>query len=808
MFRNYVKIAFRNLMKSPGYAAINITGLAIGIACCVLILMYVLDELSYDRFHADADRIYRVVEIIEGAEESSSQPFPVGPALAEDFSHLVASSVRFFNMQAPTLTVDYEPPAGEVRRYNEPHFFFVDSTFFDVFDFALVRGDAATALARPNTVLLTESTARRYFGEEDPIGKTLRVENQMLLEVTGVLADLPTNVHFRFDFLASFSSLRAVFPPQQFTQNWYWNPCWTYVLLQENVRPDALEAQFAGFVQQYFPQMIKDQTRLYLQPLTDIHLHSHLDFEIAPNSDIAYVYIFSAIAFFVLLIACINFMNLATARSAKRAREVGMRKVLGAQRVQLVRQFLGESLLLSLLAVLVAIPLIWLALPVLNGFAGKALSFSPAENGWIWLGMGVVALLVGVVSGAYPALFLSAYNPTEVLKGTIRLGGTSAATVFRKVLVVSQFAISIILIAGTIVAYDQLGYMRDARLGFDKEQVVLMNMQLSPIPQRYDELRERLLQYPGVRNVSVAEEVPGKAYQTYTIRPEGTEELKQYQRLMVMEDFIETMGIEMAAGRSYQPRAYPTDETRAIVINEAMVRQLGWGSAEEAVGKRIYAPNDSFQTVIGVAKDFHSASLHQPIGPFVLQKLNQGGTLNFFGRYLVVRLAQEDVQGTMAHIERVWAEFAPNRPFSFFFLDDDLDALYKAEETLGKVATAFAVLAILVACLGLFGLASFMTEQRRKEIGVRKTMGATVPGIVLLLSKEFARLVVVAFVVAAPLAWFAFNSWLDNFAYRTSIHPAVFVVSGLLALLVALGTVSYQTVRAALTNPINALRYE
>lgn len=485
-----------------------------------------------------------------------------------------------------------------------------------------------------------------------------------------------------------------------------------------------------------------------------------------------------------------------------------MRKVLGSDRSQLIRQFLGESMMLSGIAVLVAIPLIWAALPALNAFAGKQLSFSPLENAWIWVGMALVGVLVGVLSGTYPAFFLSAYNPTQVLKGTMQLGKTNLAILFRKVLVVSQFAISIILIAGTIIAFNQLDYMRNARLGFDKEQVVLLNMQLTPIPQRYDELRERLLQHTGVVNVSVSEDVPGKAYQTYTIRPEGTEEPKQYQRLMVMDDFIETMGIEMAAGRSYQPRTYPTDETHAIIINEAMVRHLGWGTAEEAIGKRIYAPNDSAQVVIGVTKDFHSASLHQPIGPFVLQKLSRGGTLNFFGRYLVVRVAPTGVAETMAHVEKVWSEFAPNRPFSFFFLDDDLDALYKAEETLGKVATTFSILAILVACLGLFGLASFMTEQRRKEIGVRKTMGATISGIVLLLSKDFARLVVIAFVVAAPLAYFAFNAWLDHFAYRTSVSPLVLIVAGILALAIALVTVSYQTIRAAMTNPINALRYE
>jgi len=808
MLRNYLTVAYRNLLRSSGYAFINITGLAIGIACCVLILMYVRDELSYDRFHTQADRIYRVVEMIEGAEESSSQPYPVGETLASDFPHLVETFVRFFNLQAPTLTVEYEPATGDVQRYNESRFFFVDSTLFDVFDFELLRGDERTALAKPNSVLLTETMARKYFGEEDPLGKILRVESQFDLYVTGILADTPSNAHFAFDFLASLSTLRPAFPPQFLHQNWYWNPCWTYVLLREHVRPEALEAQFPGFVQQYFPEMIKSQVRMYLQPLTDIHLHSRLDFEITPNSDIVYVYIFSAVALFILLIACINFMNLATARSARRAREVGMRKALGAQRSQLIRQFLGESMLLSLVAVLVAIPLILLGLPVLNTVAGKTLSFHPVDNAPIWLGMFVVGILVGLVSGAYPALFLSSYNPTEVLKGTIRVGRVHAATTFRKVLVVSQFAISIMLIAGTFAAFHQLNYLKNARLGFDDEQVVLVNMQLSPVVPRYDEFRDRLLQHTGILNVSVAEEVPGKAYQTFTLRPEGEEDQRQFQRLMVLEGFIETLGIEMAAGRSYS-KEYPTDATQAIIINEAMVRHLGWGTPEEAIGRRFYQPNDNALTVIGVTKDFHTASLHTPIGPFVLYNMNRDGALSAFGRYLILRIAPTDVQGSLAYLERVWNEFAPNRPFSYFFLDSDLDALYKAEETLGRVAIAFSVLAILVACLGLFGLASFMAEQRTKEIGVRKVMGASVSRIVLLLSMDFARLVLIAFLIAAPVSYLVLHGWMSSsYAYRTDLDPSLFLLAGGLAFGIALLTVSYQTVRAALTNPVHALRYE
>lgn len=809
MFQNYLKVALRNLTKHKGYSFINIVGLAIGVACFVLIMLYVQDERSFDRYHSNADQTYRIVEIIEGAEESASQPFPVAETLKNDYDDLVASTARFFNLQAPSVTLSYEPPGAEPRRFNEPRFFFTDSTVFDVFDFVLVRGNPATVLAEPNTILLTESMVEKYFGAEDPIGKTIQFSGQFNInfEVVGVLQDTPKNSHFEFDFLASMATMDAFSPNGRFQgTNWYWNPVWTYITLAPNADPATLEAQFPGFVEQYFPEQIKSQVRLYLQPLTDIHLHSRLDFEIRPNSDAAYVYIFSAIAFFVLLIACINFMNLTTARSAKRAREVGMRKVMGAVHGQLIRQFLGESTLLAVLGVLVAIPMIYGALPVLNAFSGKALAFDPVSNVLLVFGLLALAFLIGGLSGLYPAFFLAAFRPAQVLKGTIKVGSADAATWFRKGLVVTQFTISIVLIVGTVIAFQQLDYLRNKKLGFDKEQVVFIPTQLTNFTQQYRAFKSEALQHTNIRSLTVVEDVIGKKYQTETYQPEGRTDPQQFPRLTVHDDFIETFGLTMAAGRGFS-EAFPADSSESILINESMVQTLDWGSAEEAIGKRIQLRNQN-RRVVGVVQDYHYASLHQAIGPFVIERYFNPGQFSFFGRYAAVRIAPNDVSGTLAYLEGLWNRMVPNRAFEYFFLDDDLDALYKAEMTLGNVATAFSFLAIFVACLGLFGMASYTTEQRTKEIGVRKVMGATVPSIVMLLSQESVKLVGVAFVIACPVAFFAINTWLQSFAFQTSLGVVPFVIAGALVLAIAWLTVSLQTVKAALVNPAQSLQYE
>ena len=804
MLRNYLKTALRVLRAQFGYALFNLLGLAVGMAACLLIVLFVRHELSYDRYHTQSDRIYRLVEVIEGAEESSSVPFPTGPTLQETFPHLVEHAVRFFNFQAPTLTLSYEPPGGSLRRFNEPRLFFADSTVFEVFDFPLQRGDPRHVLAEPNTIIVTRAMAQKYFGDADPIGKVLQFEGRHDLRVTGVLGDIPDASHFQLDALISFESLKPI--NGEIPDTWYWNPCWTYVLLREGVGPETLEDQFPDFVTAHFHPAIVDKTSMYLQPLTDIHLHSHLDFEIEANSSMAYVYIFSVIAGFILLIACINFMNLATARSARRAQEVGVRKAVGARRGQLVRQFLGESVGLSLLALLLAVPLARSLLPVMNRMAHTSLTLD-LTDGWLMGGLVLVAIGVGLGAGVYPALLLSAFDPTQVLKDSLPLGMQGRSALLRRVLVVVQFALSIVLIVGAIVAFQQLRFLQNARLGFDQEQVVMVPMLRSELPMRYGAAKDELLTHPGVRAVTIAEDVLGSKYQTGTYRPEGMNDPQQYLRMFVHDDFVEVMGIELVAGRSFSKRRdYGGDPAKSVVlINEAMVEHLGWETPEQAVGKMLARGTE----VVGVTRNFHYASLRQRVGPFVLHRLHdQPDMLSFFGRYLAVRIGPDDVPRTLAHIEATWKAFAPHQSFDYFFMDEDLDRLYRAEATLGQLAAAFAILAIAIACLGLFGLVAYTVTQRTKEIGIRKVLGASAPSILALLAKDFVRLVGVAFVLAVPVAYLCVDQWLGGFAYRVVLRPWVFVVAGMLVLLIALLTVSVQSLKTAFASPAQSLHHE
>jgi putative ABC transport system permease protein len=806
MFNNYLKIALRNIFKHKGYSLINIIGLAIGMACCLLILLYVNDELSYDRYHENADRIYRVIEEVrlEGVgEESSSMPFPTGDTLPMEYPDAVEASVRFFNFQLPSVSVQYG--TSDEKLFNEPRFFFADSAVFEVFSFEMIEGDPKTALEEPNTIVITESMVEKYFEDEDPIGKTLRWQNGVNLNVTGVLKNTPLNSHFQFDFLASFATLRRLYGGN-LPQTWYWNPCWTYILLKEDASPDTLQAQFPALVQKYFPDSIKDKVVIKLQPLKDIHLKSHLDYEINPNSDISYIYIFSAIAVFVLLIACINFMNLATARSANRGREVGMRKVLGAYRTQLVRQFLGESMILCVIAALLAVIIVEIVLPAFNAFSGKALSTDYFTDGRLLAGLGLITFTVGILSGIYPAFFLSGFDPVKVIKGTLERGGRSSG--FRKVLVVVQFAISIVLIIGTIICFQQLNYLRNSGLGFNKDQVIMLPAYGTAPARWYERFRERILQDPHIAKVAAVEDVLGAKYQTGSFIPEGTSEsnMQQIPLLVVTHDFIETFDMEMVSGRSFS-KEFPTDITEGIIINESAAKRFGW-SPEDALGKRLRQQNGLMLRVVGVVKDFNYASLSQPITPFVLEMPRGPGQMNGRVRYVAIKTSTADFQQTISFLKSTWEEVVPNRSFDFFFLDDELDKQYNSEEQMGRVFGVFTILAIVIACLGLFALASFTTELRTREIGIRKVLGAQASGIVILLSKEFAKWVLIANVIAWPVAFYIMERWLDGFAYRTVIGITTFIVATLLAFAIAIITVSFQALKAALSNPVKSLRHQ
>ena len=800
MFRNYLKIALRNLGKQRGYAFITVAGLAAGMACCLLILLYVQDELSYERIHEQADRLYRVTsELHLGAQELqlASTMAPLGPAMADAFPD-VAQAARVGLLKNKVLV-----RRGEQAFYEEA-FFFADSTVFSVFTLPLVRGDVRAALHAPDAVVISETMAQKYFGDADPLGQVLTVEGRHDLRVTAVMRDVPPQTHFRPSMLASLDAAGTV-AGARLDQWGELSKLYTYVVLPPG-RAAALEARLPAFLDRQASDISTSDAppstfvKLHLQPVRDIHLRSgDLRNEIGPTSDERYVFVFGSIALLVLVIACINFMNLATARSAGRAKEVGVRKVMGANRAQLVRQFLGESLLLALVALLVALALVELLLPLFNELSGKSLRTDYTRNPVLLGALAGVTLFVGLVAGSYPALFLSAFRPAEVLKGKAR---RSASARLRQVLVVVQFGISIVLMIGAVVMSAQMEYFRSKDLGFDQEQVVVLPLQDADVRRRHEALKELLAAQPGVVRAAASTATPGKnSAGLSAFLPEGGagQETVSLYTFMVDDDLIETLGIRLVEGRGFS-RAVATDTAGAYVLNRSAVRRLGW---EQAVGKTLKDINhDAPGRVIGVVDDFHLFSLESEVPPLLMAFRPSAFD------HLVLRIRPADVPATLAGLEEAWKTFAPGVPFAYSFVDQDFEQQYADTARLSRTLHAFTFLALLIACLGLFGLAAYTAEQRTKEIGVRKVMGATVPGLVVLLSREFVRLVLVAFVLAAPAAYLLASRWLEEFAYRVPLSWPIFALAGAAALVIALATVSYQAVRAALADPVESLRYE
>lgn len=806
MLKNYFFIALRNIFKYKIYSFINIVGLAVGITCTILILLYVTDELSFDKFHSKADRTYRVIEFIDPAERSSSLPFPTSQALLTDFPNYIENSVRFFNIQASTLAMEYAPEGGQRVQYNEPNIFFTDSSFFKVFDFKLLQGNPDEVLNKPFLVLITQSTAKKYFGNDDPIGKTLRFEGQNDLTVAGILEDTPSNSHFKFDFLISFATLNQLGFGPGVNNNWYWNPCWTYITLKEGVNPETLRAQFPDFVQKYFHQAIKDMTRLELQPLTDIHLYSNLDYEIAANSDITLVYIFAIIAVFILVIAGINFINLATARSMKRAREVGVRKVMGALPKQLIAQFLAESIVFSLIAILLAIPFVYTFLPALNTLALKQISFTFITSGIFWAALFSIVVLIGIVGGIYPALFLSSFQPVKVLSG--KIGKVGSGALLRKLLVIVQFAISGILIIGTIITYNQLNHLRSANLGFDKDQVILVPVQRTPITTRYYQFKDRIEANENVIQISAGNMVMGTETQTASYLLEGKDKEIMMSTYFVEPGFAKTLGMEFLSGRDFSIDFASDTAAGGVIVNESFLKLSGWGDAENAIGKTVNGTLNGEMRVIGVVKDFHYTSLRQPVAPFLFVLSPNRQARQFFRSFVYVRIKGNNYKPAIAGIESIFKDYVPGRPFEYYFLDEKINAQYKAEDSLGKIATVFSFMAIFVACLGLFGLSSFTAEQRTKEIGIRKVVGASVSTIVYLLSKQFLALVIFANLIAWPTAYYIMDYWLSDFQTRISIDLLPFLIAAVFTFIIAFATMSFQAVKAAQANPVKSLKYE
>jgi putative ABC transport system permease protein len=807
MIKTYLITAYRNMLRKPGFTIINITGLAIGLAACIIILLYIADELGYDRFHDKSDRIYRMATYgVFGGNEfhSTYTAAPMAGALLDDFPE-VENVTRL--MLRPQRSVR----VGE-NTFIEDRFFYADSSFFEIFDFELIAGDPKQALAEPGGIVLTQSTAKRYFGEEDPIGKALVEDNRHHYIVTGIVKDVPGNSHFKFNALASFLSL-----PWHRNTSWFNQSAQTYLLVSPGTDVEMMEEKLVAFLFKH----IKDQLQQFIgisleefaesgqvyryemQALHDIHLHSNLDGEYEANGSITYVYLFSIIALFILLIACINFMNLSTARSASRAKEVGVRKVLGSSRTHLIRQFMSESLLYSLIAMLLALFIVEISLPFFNQLADKQLMFN-FQSEWYFIAViPVFVLITGLIAGSYPAFYLSAFQPLQVIKGQLFSGMTKSR--FRSLLVLFQYSVSIVLLIATMLIYKQLDYMQSKNLGYDKEQVVVVK-RVNGLAENMAAFKHKLMQNPDIEFASYSIDLPGDDYSSNSMGVTGrpADEVNIVMTAFADFDFPKTMGLRIKEGRWFE-RGYGTDSI-AVVLNEAAMRALDIQSWDtDRVVRHATPPHEHFVSpIIGVVEDFHYESLHRPIRPMAFYLLPEGNWAN----RLAVKVRPGQLEQTIASIEKLWYDMGSGQPFEYALLDQSLEKFYRNDVTTRTLYTIFSLLALFVASLGLFGLATYTTESRTREIGIRKVLGASEILIVRILSAEFAKWVLLANIIAWPVAYLLMDNWLDNFAYRIEIPWYIFVLSGLFTLIIALFTVLYQAVKAARSNPVDALKYE
>ena len=813
MIKNYLKIALRNLWKNKGFSAINIFGLAVGLASCLLITLYVTDELSYDRYNKKADRIYRINSDLRfgGADLHMTETSDMmGELLKKDYPQ-VEEYTRIYNNEGDKLI-----KKGD-EFIDEPRIAYVDSTFFDVFTLPAIEGNPNKALFEPNTVVLTETAARKYFNDVHAMGKILEIKNDATtipFKVTAIIKDVPKESHFNFEVFLSMKNANYQWG-QLTSHNFH-----TYLLLKPGTDYKAFEKHFDQYIDKYVlpyaQQFIKinnmaefkkagNKLDYSLMPLTDIHLKSDFNFEITPSGNIQYVYIFSVVALFILILACINFMNLSTARSAKRAKEVGIRKVLGTERKTLITQFLTESTITAFIALGIALLMAYLVLPFFNDIAAKSLSITNLFNKQVISFLLLLPFIVGLLAGSYPALFLSKFKPIIVLKSNLNTGFKKSS--LRNVLVVFQFAISIMIIIGTIIVYSQLHYIQTKQLGFNKNQVLIING-TNALGKNAQAFKNDVLAMEAVSSGTLSAYLPvtnssrsDNSYSKEAVM--NTQSGIDMQTWIVDYDYIKTMGMEIVKGRNFS-KDYGSDSS-AILITETTARMLGF---DDPVGKTIYSPTGIPGAgalvpvqIIGVVKDFNFESLRHKLGPLCMQLGNSNGLASF-------KVSTTNTKNLIAQIEKKWKQLAPGMPFSYRFMSDSFNEMYHSEQRVGNLAVVFAILAILIACLGLFGQVTYMAEQRHKEIGVRKVLGASVSNVVLLLSKDFLLLVTIAAVLAFPVAWWGMHKWLMDFEYRIHINVWIFVIAGMAALLIALLTVSYQAIKAALANPVKSLRTE
>ena len=789
MFQNYLKIAIRNLWKQKFHSVVNIFGLAVGLTCVLLISLYVVDELSFDRFHKKSGNIYRVVENQYYAGQPvfpvAVTPGPLAPKLKEEYPEIINATRMMYNNSM--FEVD-EKKFVEIGAY-------VDNSFFQIFSFPIVTGDPETALNKVDAIVINQTLANKYFGDEDPIGKTIKVNGNSTLEITAVMEDFPQNSHIRRDYLMTTDRLRNFFPGLD--NAWGNNTLYTYIEVAPGTNAADLDEKIINQIKKNREASITD---IFVQPLIKIHL-DETDFtaDIGGKGNLQYVRIFSIVALFILLIACINFMNLSTAQSSKRAKEVGLRKAIGARQDQLILQFLGESILMSFLAVSIAVLLADILLPAFNQLAGKELTLSTLttdENGLsLLIGFVTSVLLTGLMAGIYPAFFLSNFKPILVLKGSSQI--SNRGSLLRKILVVCQFSISILLIAGTIIVNNQLGYMQDKNLGYNKDNIIY----IPRLSKDYQVFKTSLGKYPEVLGVGAANQHPAYVENsTSGISWQGADpdQVLLFHNLGVDYDYLTTMQMELLDGR-YFSEEFPSDTT-AVIINEEALKIFGF---ENPIGEKLSGYGMEF-TIVGLVKDFHFKSIHTKIEPLIMFKFRDINSLN----RIFIRIQDGKAKEAVAIVEKEWKALNQETASNYRFLDDDFNELYQAETTTGEIFSYFSILAILISCLGLFGLASFTTEQRTKEIGIRKVLGANVTNIFYMVAKDFTTLVIIAFVIATPISWFWMKGWLNSFAYRVDIGIWVFLLSGILSCLVALFTVSYHSLNAATKNPVNSLKTE
>ncbi|MFC1725709.1 ABC transporter permease [candidate division KSB1 bacterium] len=793
MILNYLKIAFRNMKRNKGYTFLNVSGLAVGMACCILIVLWVYDELSYDKFHANADRLYRVVQEMTASGKVlhvAATPAPLAAALKDEIPEIL-DAVRYFN--APVLLIGN----GEDNFY-EKRIAFSNSSILEMFDFSLLKGNPETALRDINSIVLSEKMSKKYFGGENPMGKTLQINNKYVFMISGVLKDLPSNSHLKFDFLIPFRALDNMKPDVGIRwsnlESWI-NFYYTYILVSKGTDINALNKNIENFIEEHTGNSMATTS---VQPVLKIHLYSDLVADVEGNGNITYVYIFSIIAFFILLTACINFMNLSTAQSVKRVKEVGIRKISGAKKAEIVRQFLGESVIMSFISLIIAAVIVYLFMPVFNNISGKELSFNFTENPVIFAVLITSAVLTGIISGTYPAIFLSSCKPVKVVNGAIKSGPKSI--IFRRVLVVIQFSLSVSLIIATSLVHKQLNFIQNSNLGFDRDHIIYANLG-GETAQKYSALKSELEKNDKILGVTAANQLPTKVLYSITGADwagKDPNETLILNFITVEHDFINTLNMKIIDGRAFS-KEFSSDETTGFILNEEAAALMG---EDSPVGKQ-FSFFGRTGTVTGVAENFHFDSFYEKVKPLAI--LYSPPDKN---DYLMIKLKRDNISENMDFIEKTWKRIVPSYPFDYAFLDDDFNRIYSSEQRMGTIFNYFTFLTIFIAVLGMIGLSSFMASRRIKEFGIRKVLGASGSNIILLFSKELLALIILSNFIAWPLSYYFMNNWLSDFAYKTNIGIWSFIISSVLALAVALISVSYHSYKSVTANPVDSIKHE